>query len=189
VSGEAFGLRSYQMTNIVRIFTDGSAIGNPGPGGWGAVLIRGNKRREMSGACPWATISEMELLAAVEALRSMPPGTRVELHSDSELLIQGMRGFVFRWRSQGWRNRRGSLLHHRDLWTQLIDMDVLLQIRWKWLRGHNGHPLQCRADALAYAAAKSLASIQRPRCVNPPFHSPAACRLGKYHQFHRRLCK
>ncbi len=70
------------MTNIVRIFTDGSAIGNPGPGGWGAVVIQGSKRREMSGAFPRATISEMELLAAVEALRSIPPGTRVELHAD-----------------------------------------------------------------------------------------------------------
>jgi ribonuclease HI len=149
------------MTNTVRIFTDGSAIGNPGPGGWGAVVIQGNKQREMFGSFPWATISEMELLAAVEALRSVPCGTKVELYSDSELLIHGMRGFVFRWRNQGWRNRRGSPLHHRDLWTQLIDLDVQLRIRWKWLRGHNGHPLQCRADALAYAAAKSRASIQR----------------------------
>jgi ribonuclease HI len=149
------------MTNIVRIFTDGSAIGNPGPGGWGAVVIEGSKRREMSGAFPWVTISEMELLAAVEALRSIPPGTRVELYSDSELLIHGMRGFVFRWRSQGWRNRRGLPIRHRDLWTRLIDLDVQLRIRWKWLRGHNGHPLQCRADALAYTAARSLASTPR----------------------------
>ena len=141
------------MTNIVRVFTDGSAIGNPGPGGWGAFVIEGSKRREMSGAFPWATISEMELLAAVEALRSIPPGAHVELHSDSELLIHGMRGFVFRWRSQGWRNRRGSPLHHRDLWTQLIDLDVQLRIRWKWLRGHNGHPLQFRAED--HAARKS----------------------------------
>ena len=72
------------MTNTVRVFTDGSAIGNPGPGGWGAVVIEGSKRREMSGAFPWATISEMELLAAVEALRSIPPGAHVEPHSDSE---------------------------------------------------------------------------------------------------------
>jgi ribonuclease HI len=149
------------MKNIVRIFTDGSAIGNPGPGGWGAVVIEGSKRREMSGAFPWATISEMELLAAVEALCSIPPRTRVELHSDSELLIHGMRGFVFRWRSQGWRNRRGLPIRHRDLWTRLIDLDVQLRIRWKWLRGHNGHPLQCRADALAYTTARSLASTQR----------------------------
>lgn len=96
------------MTNIVRIFTDGSAIGNPGPGGWAAVVIEGRKRQEMSGRLPWATISEMELLAAVEVLRSIPPGTRVELHSDSELLIHGMRGFVFRWRS------------HRDIKSTMV---------------------------------------------------------------------
>lgn len=149
------------MTDIVRIFTDGSVIGNPGAGGWGAVVIHGNKRREMSGSCPWATISEMELLAAIEALRSVPPGTRVELHSDSELLIQGMRRLVLRWNSQGWKNRRGSPLHHRDLWMQLMDLDVQLRIRWKWLRGHNGHPLQCRADAIAYTAARSVATTQR----------------------------
>ena len=78
------------MTNIVRIFTDGSAIGNPGPGGWGAVVIEGKKRREMSGAYPWTNISEMELLAAVEVLRSIPTGSRIELYSDSERLIHGM---------------------------------------------------------------------------------------------------
>jgi ribonuclease HI len=149
------------MTSMVRIFTDGSSIGNPGPGGWGAVLIQGSKRREMSSAVPWVTISEMELLAAVEALRSIPRGTRVELHSDSELLIHGMHGFVFQWRRQGWRNRRGFQLYHRDLWVQLIDLDAQLRVRWKWLRGHNGHPLQCRADALAYSAARSLESTHR----------------------------
>ncbi|WP_263359923.1 ribonuclease H family protein [Acidicapsa ligni] len=149
------------MDKVCQIFTDGSAIGNPGPSGWGAVIIQGKERRELSGGFPWATISEMELLAAVEALRSIPHGTRVELHSDSELLIHGMRGFVFRWRSQGWKNRRGAPLHHRDLWMQLIELDGRFRIQWRWLRGHNGHPLQCRADALAYGAARSLAFTQR----------------------------
>ena len=115
----------------------------------------------MSGAFPWTDISEMELLAAVEALRSMPTGARIELYSDSELLIRGMRGFVLRWRDQGWRNRRGSALRHRDLWTQLMRLDTELHIQWRWLRGHNGHPLQTRADALAYRAAKSLLNTQR----------------------------
>ena len=148
------------MKNIIRIFTDGSAIRNPGPGGWGAVVIDGKKVREMSGAFPWSNISEMELVAAVEALRSTPPGSRVELYSDSELLIRGMRGFVFRWESEGWRNRRGVALQHRDLWLQLIQLNLVLEIRWKWLRGHNGHPWQRRADALAYRAARSLAIPQ-----------------------------
>jgi ribonuclease HI len=149
------------VERIIRVFTDGSAIGNPGPGGWGAVVIEGKRLREMSGAFPWTNISEMEILAAVEALRSIPTGSRIELYSDSELLILGMRGYVFRWQSQGWRNRRGAALQHRDLWLQLIQFNLELKIRWKWLRGHNGHPWQSRADALAYGAARSLAVPQR----------------------------
>lgn len=149
------------MNPLFRIYTDGSSIGNPGPGGWGAVIVQRNERREMSGAFPWTDISEMELLAAVEALRSIPAGARIELYSDSELLIHGMRGFVFRWRDQGWRNRRGARLQHRDLWTQLMRLDSELQIEWRWLRGHNGHPLQTRADSLAYRATKSLHNTQR----------------------------
>jgi ribonuclease HI len=144
------------MDKICRIFTDGSAIGNPGSGGWGAVLISGRTRWEMSGSHPWTTIEEMELLAAAEALRSLPTGTVVELRSDSEYLIRGMRTFVFRWQNQGWRNRRGMALQHRELWTELVDLNSRLHIHWKWIRGHNGHPVQSRADALAYAAARSL---------------------------------
>ena len=149
------------MKKIIRVFTDGSAIGNPGPGGWGAVIIEDRKLREMSGAFPRTEISEMELFAAIEALRSVPAGSRIELYSDSELLIRGMRVFVLRWASQGWCNRRGVALQHRDLWLQLIELDLALEIRWKWLRGHNGHPWQSRADALAYGAARSLAVQQR----------------------------
>ena len=149
------------MNQLFRIYTDGSSIGNPGPGGWGAVIVQRNERREMSGAFPWTDISEMELLAAVEALHSIPAGARIELYSDSELLIHGMRGLVFCWRDQGWRNRRGARLQHRDLWTQLMRLDSELRIEWRWLRGHNGHPLQTRADALAYRAAKNLHYTQR----------------------------
>jgi ribonuclease HI len=149
------------LEGIIRIFTDVSAIGNPGPGGWGAVVIEDKKRRELSGAYPWTNISEMELLAAVEALRSIPTGSRIELYSDSELLIQGMRGFVFRWQNQGWRNRRGAALQHRDLWLQLIQFNIELHIRWTWVRGHKGHPWQSGADALAYRAARDLDVTQR----------------------------
>ena len=103
------------MEKSIHIFTDGSAIRNPGPGGWAAVLIRGSKSREMSGASPWTTISEMELLAAVEALRVLPAGSVVELRSDSELLIHGMRFRVFHWQRKGWRNSRGLELQHQQL--------------------------------------------------------------------------
>jgi ribonuclease HI len=139
-----------------RIFTDGSAIGNPGPGGWGVVVIHGPKRWELFGASPWTTISEMELVAAVQALRPIPDRSQVELYADSEFLIYGMRSFVMRWQRQGWRNRRGSPLQHRQLWAELLALNARLCIRWTWLRGHNGHRHQTRADALAYQAARTL---------------------------------
>jgi ribonuclease HI len=110
----------------------------------------------MSGAHPWTAISEMELLAAVQALRSLPGRARIELHSDSEYLIYGMRAFVFQWQRHGWRNRRGSELRHRELWAELIKLNSQLSIRWKWIKGHNGHPEQNRADTLAYQAARAL---------------------------------
>ncbi len=149
------------MDQAYRIFTDGSAIGNPVPGGWGVVVIQGKERWEMSGAHPWTTISEMELVAAVQALRPVEGQARVELHSDSEYLIYGMRAFVSRWQRQGWRNRRGAELQHRELWAQLIQHNARLHIRWRWLKGHNGHPVQSRADALAYHAARTLWAQQR----------------------------
>jgi ribonuclease HI len=139
-----------------RIFTDGSAIGNPGPGGWGVVVVQGKHRWEMSGAYPWTTISEMELVAAVRALRSVDGRARIELHSDSEYLIYGMRAFVFRWQRQGWRNRRGTQLQHRELWAELIALNANLHIRWTWIKGHNGHRDQSRADALAHQAARAF---------------------------------
>jgi len=144
-----------------RIFTDGSAIGNPGPGGWGVVGIQGKKRWELSGTHPWTTISEMELVAAVQALRSLEGRARIELHSDSEYLIYGMRVFVSHWQRQGWRNRRGTHLQHRELWTELIALNASLPIRWIWIRGHSGHRYQSRADRLAYDAARSLRVQQK----------------------------
>jgi ribonuclease HI len=143
------------MNKTFYIFTDGSAIRNPGPGGWGAVLIHGNRSWEISGASPWTTISEMELLAAVEALRSIPAGSLVELRSDSELLIHGMRFRVFRWQRQGWCNSRGLELQHQELWRELLRLNQRMNIRWRWIRGHSGHPVQTRVDALAYRAART----------------------------------
>jgi ribonuclease HI len=142
-----------------RIFTDGSPIGNPGPGGWGAVLIRGKHRWEMSGAHPWTTISEMELVAAVQALRPLPARARIELHSDSEYLIYGMRAYALRWQRHGWRNRRGTQLQHREWWSwwsELLELNTSVSIRWKWIKGHSGHRDQSRADELAYGAARSV---------------------------------
>ena len=123
------------------IFTDGSAIGNPGPAGWAAIVIRGTRRQEITGSVAWSTVSEMELRAAVEALRLTPAGARIELRSDSELLIHGMRFRVFRWRRYGWRNSRGSDLQHQELWRELLLLNADRTIRWLWVKGHSGHPI------------------------------------------------
>jgi ribonuclease HI len=143
------------MDNTFHVFTDGSVIGNPGPGGWAAVLMSGGGNWEITGSNPWTTISEMELLAAVEALRSIPASTRVQLHSDSELLIRGMLFHVERWQSQGWRNSRGTPLQHQGLWRALLAMNERINIHWQWIRGHSRHPFQTRADSLAYQAART----------------------------------
>ena len=144
------------MDRTYRIFTDGAAIGNPGPGGWGAVLMQDKRRWEMSDAYSWTTISEMELVAAVQVLRSLPYQARVELHSDSEYLIYGMRSSSSTGNAKAWRNRRGNQLQHRELWSDLIPLNARLHIRWTWIKAHNGNLEQNRADALAYQAARAL---------------------------------
>jgi len=119
------------------------------------VLMSGDKRWEISGAMASTTISEMELLAAVEAMRTIPTGSHVQIHSDSELLIRGMLFHIERWQSHGWRNSRGTLLQHQVLWRELLAMNERMNIRWQWIRGHSRHPFQTRADALAYQAART----------------------------------
>lgn len=141
---------------MFHIYTDGSAIGNPGPGGWGAVIVNGKNKRELSGASPWTTVSEMEIVAAIESLRAIPCGQRVLLCSDSRYLIDGMRYLVRRWCDSGWKNSRGEPIQHRPLWFDLIALNREHKVEWRWIRGHNGHSIQCRADSLAYLAARSL---------------------------------
>jgi len=125
------------------------------PGGWAALLMRSGGNWEMTGSNPWTTISEMELVAAVEALHSIPDGSDVQLCSDSALLIHGMLFHVMNWQNQGWRNSRGAPLQHQELWRALLAMNERLNIQWQWIRGHSRHPLQTRADALAYRAART----------------------------------
>jgi ribonuclease HI len=141
------------MNEPIRIFTDGSAIGNPGPGGWAAIIIQGKSKRTIYGGNNHTCIAEMELTAACQALMLLSSGAAITLHSDSDMLIQGMKYLTKKWMSQGWRNRRGQPLKYQELWTQLLDLDRNLKIRWCWIRGHNGHPIQQRADSIAFSQA------------------------------------
>jgi ribonuclease HI len=136
------------------IYTDGSAIGNPGPGGWAALLIQGERHSEIAGGTVFTTASEMELTAAIEALKSVPESAEVTLYSDSQYLIQGMRYLVQRWQEWGWRNRRGRILKHRLLWEQLLAVAATRRVQWKWVPGHGDDARQCHVDGLAFRQAR-----------------------------------
>jgi ribonuclease HI len=118
--------------------------------------MNGTRRWEISGGCARTTVSEMELVAAIQALRSLPRGGHIELYSDSQYLIYGMTFFVFKWERDGWRNRRGANIQYRQLWSELTSLSAKQVVRWMWLKGHNGHRDQTRADVLAYQAARAL---------------------------------
>ena len=170
------------MNNQFFIFTDGSAIGNPGPAGWAAIVLHGTKRQEIAGSVPWSTVSEMELRAAVEALRLTPTGARIELRSDSELLIDGMRFLVFRWQRFGWRNSRGFDLRHQELWRELLLLNADRTIRWLWVKGHSGHPGRHERSQRARHHAPNRPQVGRDaRQVHPDrgdFHPQRRRRAG-----------
>ena len=142
----------------VTIYTDGACLGNPGPGGWAALVIAGDTVRELSGYEPQTTNNRMELQAAVEALRAVPDGTDIDLHTDSQYLRTGMAEWLDRWKRNGWRTADKKPVKNVDLWQ---DLDALAQrhtVRWHWLRGHSGHPENERCDELANDAIRRARS-------------------------------
>ena len=138
----------------VTIFTDGACAGNPGPGGWAAILVAGRHRRELSGYEPSTTNNRMEIMAAIEAFRALRGPSEVDLHTDSQYLRNGMSTWLERWKRNGWRTADRKPVKNDDLWRAL---DVLAQthaVRWHWVRGHDGHPENERCDELANAAIR-----------------------------------
>lgn len=137
------------MTPKVVIFTDGACRGNPGPGGWGAILIYGHREREIWGGVAATTNNRMELTAAVEALVALKRPCRVELHTDSQYLRGGITEWLPTWKARGWRTASRTAVKNEDLWRRLDNARLRHQVDWRWVRGHAGHPLNERADALA----------------------------------------
>lgn len=136
------------------IYTDGACLGNPGPGGWAALVVTDGDERELTGFDPATTNNRMELLAAIEALRSLPGPTEVDLHTDSQYLRNGMTDWLARWKRNGWRTAGKTAVKNVDLWQALDDLAGRHTIRWHWVRGHDGHPENERCDALANAAIR-----------------------------------
>ena len=142
----------------VTIYTDGACSGNPGPGGWGALLRFGNHERELSGAAEETTNNRMEITAAVMAFRALKEPCQVEIYTDSEYLKKGITDWINNWKKLGWR--RGSPgktkpLANADLWKELDQAITDHQVSWHWVRGHAGHPENERVDNLAVSAMKN----------------------------------
>ena len=137
----------------VEIFTDGACRGNPGPGGWAALLRTGDKEREISGGEPLTTNNRMELRAAIEALTALKRPCSVELHTDSSYVRDGITKWIHAWQRNGWRTSDKKPVKNADLWEQLIDAAERHRVKWHWVKGHSGHPENDRVDALACAEA------------------------------------
>jgi ribonuclease HI len=135
----------------VTIYTDGACKGNPGPGGWGALMIAGENRRELCGGEINTTNNRMELTAAIEALRALKRPTRVRLFTDSRYVMQGIETWIHGWKKNGWRTSDKKPVKNMDLWQTLDALASQQQIEWRWVKGHSGDPGNERADALSNA--------------------------------------
>jgi len=139
----------------VEIFTDGACRGNPGPGGWAALIRMGARERELSGGEPLTTNNRMELLAAIEGLKALKRPCRVRLTTDSNYVRDGITKWIHGWLRNGWRTSDRKPVKNADLWQALLDAAEPHRIEWHWVKGHSGHAENDRVDELACAAADS----------------------------------
>jgi ribonuclease HI len=142
--------------NEVVLYTDGACRGNPGPGGWAALLRYGRRERELSGAEMLTTNNRMELLAVIRALEALKRPVKLEIFTDSQYVRRGITEWLASWKARGWRTADRKAVKNQDLWEQLESLAALHQIEWHWVRGHSGVPDNERVDRLANQAIDAL---------------------------------
>ncbi|MFZ5502478.1 MAG: ribonuclease HI [Pseudomonadota bacterium] len=142
--------------DTIEIFTDGACKGNPGIGGWGALLRMGDKERELFGGEAATTNNRMEMMAAIAALEALKRPCRVKLHTDSKYLLQGITEWLAGWKQRGWKTANKKPVKNEDLWRHLDALVERHRIEWVWVKGHDGHIENERADALANRGVESL---------------------------------
>ncbi|WP_423197634.1 MULTISPECIES: ribonuclease HI [unclassified Cupriavidus] len=140
----------------VTIYSDGACKGNPGPGGWGAVLVAGTSEKELFGGENPTTNNRMELTAVIEALRALKRPCVVKVYTDSQYVQKGISEWIAGWKARGWKTAEKKPVKNADLWQLLDELAQPHQISWHWVRGHNGHPGNERADALANRGVASI---------------------------------
>jgi ribonuclease HI len=140
----------------VEIHTDGACLGNPGPGGWAALLRHGTSERELAGGEADTTNNRMELMAAIAALEALKSPCEVVLHTDSQYVKKGIGEWLPNWIRRGWKTAAGDPVKNKDLWERLALAATRHQVQWRWVKGHAGHVDNERVDALARAAAERI---------------------------------
>ncbi len=144
----------------VQIFTDGACKGNPGPGGWGAIIRSGEHEKELAGGEPLTTNNRMELLAAIRALQALKRPCQVDVTTDSVYVRDGITKWIYGWQKNGWRTASKQPVKNAELWQELLDAAKQHRIEWHWVKGHAGHSENERADRLACDAAAQF--MKRP---------------------------
>ena len=139
----------YALTKTVEIYTDGACRGNPGPGGWGVVLIAGKHRKTIHGGEHETTNNRMELVAAIEALNELKGDQAIVLHTDSKYVMDGINSWLPNWKQRGWKTSKKKPVKNQDLWQALDDAVQRHDIKWVWVKGHDGNPGNEEADELA----------------------------------------
>lgn len=147
---------------FVEIFTDGACSGNPGAGGFGVILRREDREKEISGCEPMTTNNRMELTAVIKALEALKKPCRVRLVTDSNYVVQGMTSWIFQWMRNNWKNSQKKQVLNRDLWEKLLLLSHLHDIRWEWIKGHNEHAENERCDKLARYALRKCRKTPPP---------------------------
>lgn len=144
------------MTDTIEIWTDGACSGNPGPGGWGALLVMGEHRKELYGGEPETTNNRMEMMAAIEALNALKGPSKVVLNVDSTYVKDGLTKWIKGWKKNGWKTAAKKPVKNKDLWQALDEACARHDITWKWVKGHAGDPGNERADELARMGTESV---------------------------------
>lgn len=155
--------RSKAAKPQIVVYTDGACSGNPGPGGWGAILISGEHRKELSGGEAISTNNRMELMAAISALEALKKPSHVELHTDSIYLRDGITKWVHGWRRNGWKTADKKPVKNAELWQRLLDAQARHEVDWRWVKGHSEHVENDRADELAREGMRPFKKSARVR--------------------------
>ena len=147
---------------IVHLYTDGACLGNPGPGGWAALLRYNHHEKELVGAASLTTNNRMELRAAIEGLKALKKPCQVHIYTDSEYLKKGITQWIHNWQRNGWRTAQKKPVKNQDLWQELLQAMQPHDVHWEWVKGHAGHRENERVDRLATEAARTKAKSAPP---------------------------